>query len=315
MKIAVIVGPTASGKTAAAIALAKKINGEIVSADSIQVYRGLDIGSAKPSLQERDGIAHHMIDVTDIQDPTFSVALYRKLAQQCLRKITARGRLPLLVGGTGLYVHALTQPLGIPEIPANPQIRDMLAKREESAPGYVYEELLKVDPESAKRLHPNDKKRLIRALEIFLISGRTMSYYGTDFQNDSGRLPEYQSVIFGLRLPREELYRRIDLRVDDMMRRGLLEEVRGILRKSPDEKLPALQGLGYKQLIQREHSGESLEETVERIKRETRHYAKRQMTWFRRDKRIQWLDKEQYASDELLAGAMMERLRAEGMIP
>lgn len=287
-RILVIVGPTASGKTAVAVELAKLTNAEIVSADSIQVYRGLDIGSAKPSMEERQDIAHHMIDVASVADGSFSVAEYKRLASQCIEEIAGRGRLPVVAGGTGLYINALTYPLQFTNVPGDPAVREVLQKEEACDPGTLYRRLQEIDPVTALRLHPNDSKRIVRALEVYEVSGQPLSAHGADFQNAAGAEPPFDAALFGLNMDRPLLYERIERRVDAMMQAGLLDETRALLGLPAD--LPALQGLGYKQLLRHLGGEMTLQEAVEDIKRETRRYAKRQLTWFKRDTRICWLD-------------------------
>ncbi len=308
-RIFVLLGPTAVGKTTVSISLAKLLNAEIISADSIQVYRGLDIGSAKPSVDERQGIMHHLLDVADIGDERFSVAEFQRLASECISDIAARNRLPLVVGGTGLYINALTYPLQFTSVPGDEAIRSSLQAEERENPGSLYMRLQKIDPMTAARLHPNDSKRIIRALEVYEVSGRTFSSYGDDFANRSQEQPPYRPIIVGLTMRREALYARIEQRVDDMMRMGLLDEVRNIYEKGFDDSIPALQGLGYKQLFRHLKGETSLEEAVDDIKKETRRFAKRQFTWFKRDMRIRWFDVEEYSSTDVLANAIAEHYR------
>ncbi|MEL7602066.1 MAG: tRNA (adenosine(37)-N6)-dimethylallyltransferase MiaA [Bacillota bacterium] len=305
-RILVLLGPTAVGKTAVSISLAKRLDAEIVSADSIQVYRGLDIGSAKPSLEERQGVKHHLLDITDVGDARFSVAEFRRLADQCIADITARRRLPLVVGGTGLYVNALTYPLQFTSVPGNETIRVALQAEEREKPGSLYHRLQEIDPTTADRLHPNDSKRIVRALEVYEASGRTLSSYGDDFANKSQEQPPYRAVIAGLTMRRDMLYARIEQRVDEMMRIGLLEEARSLYEAGYADTLPALQGLGYKQLLRYLKGQTTLEEAIEEIKRETRRFAKRQFTWFKRDERIRWFDVEEYPQTSDLINAIAE---------
>lgn len=288
--ILVLTGPTASGKTAVSIELAKKLNAEIVSADSIQVYRGLDIGSAKPTMEERQGIPHHMIDVADVSDPSFSVAEYKRQAEICIGEIAARGRLPLAVGGTGLYISALTYPLQFTSVPGNPAVRKALQEEDAQNPGALYRRLQQADPVTAARLHPNDGKRIVRALEVYEVSGTPLSTHGADFQNAAGAEPPFDAALFGLTMDRARLYERINRRVDAMMQNGLPEETKALFDAGLSPALPALQGLGYKQLLRHFRGETTLCEAVEEIKRETRRLSKRQLTWFKRDTRIRWLD-------------------------
>mgnify|MGYP002552377654 FL=1 len=310
-KLYFIVGPTASGKTAASIEVAKRIDAEVISADSIQVYRGMDIGSAKPSMEERTGIPHHMLSVVAPDEPKFSVARFREMADACIVDIAAREKRPLVVGGTGLYVNALTYPLSFTGAPADPMIREKYVSLEAELPGAAHKRLQEVDPASAARLHPNDKKRVIRALEVFELTGRPISENGEGFSAlDASKLP-YTVRIAGLTMPREVLYARIEQRVDRMMEQGLLDEVKALLEKGYSPELPALQGLGYKQLLSFLSGTITLSEAVEAIKRETRRFAKRQITWFKRDSRIRWYDAAAYADTSALGAAIAAQFLQE----
>jgi len=306
-KIICIVGPTACHKTECAIELAKRINGEIVSADSVQVYVGMDIGSAKPSLEERQGIEHHMIDCVSIDTPEFSVSQFRHLASSAIDGIAANGHVPIVVGGSGLYVNALTYPLGF-AVPRNDEVRSHLSARYDEDPQGAFERLRLVDPKTAERLHPNDKKRIVRALEVNDCSGKPLSAYGNDFQNEAGAIADFTPLMFGLNMEREKLYARINARVDCMMRQGLLEEARRIYDPNYNPNLPALRSIGYHQLFSYFDGAYSLEEAVEQIKQDTRRFAKRQLTWFRRDLRILWHDVTEYDREkEHLFNELAER--------
>lgn len=304
IKIGLIVGPTASGKTAASIALAKKLDAEIVSADSIQVYRGMDIGSAKPTMEERQGIPHHLMDAVDIDSPRFSVAEYRRMAGEAIEDITNRGKYPLIVGGTGLYVNSLIYPLNFTTVASDEKLRAKLAALEQAQKGAVYALLKKEDPKAAERLHPNDTKRIIRALEVVRLTGKPIDDHGGDFANSANAEIPYQPTIIGLTMPREALYERINLRVDIMLEQGLLDEAKAIYDAGYDASLPALQGLGYKQLFKYFGGEYTLEQTIDAIKLETRRFAKRQLTWFRRDKRIIWFDISDYPDKDALNDAI-----------
>ncbi len=301
IEIGMIVGPTASGKTAVSIALARRLNAEIISADSIQIYKGLDIGSAKPTVEEQAGIPHHLLDTIEIDAPKFSVAEYQKMAGECIADVHGRGKFPLVVGGTGLYVNALTYPLAFTAVASDPLLRQELTGLETASPGKLYEMLRALDPNSADRLHPNDIKRIIRALEVVKTTGNTIGEHGGDFSNEAKAEIPYNPQIAGLAMPREMLYARIEERVDAMMRLGLREEAEGIFKSGYSLDLPALQGLGYKQLFQYFRGECTIAQAVEAIKRETRRFAKRQITWFKRDPRIQWFDVTQYEGSEQLA--------------
>ena len=287
-KIACIVGPTAIGKTALSILVAKGMDAEIVSADSVQVYRGLDIGSAKPTKEERQGIPHHMIDCVAVDQPGFSVSQYKEMAGEAIQDIYSRGKIPLVVGGSGLYVHALTYPLNF-AIPSDPAVREKLeAAYTPQNQMQAWEKLHEVDPTTADRLHPNDRKRIIRALEVYACSGKPLSAFGNDFVNAEGREAPYEPILFGLEMERAVLYERIDRRVDKMLEQGLLNEVRQLASLGLSRRLPALQSIGYRQLLDYLDGQITYEEAVARIKQETRRFAKRQISWFKRDTRIIW---------------------------
>ncbi|MDR1619101.1 MAG: tRNA (adenosine(37)-N6)-dimethylallyltransferase MiaA [Clostridiales bacterium] len=286
----VLVGPTAVGKTSISIKLAQLMDAEIVSADSIQVYQGLDIGAAKPGQEEREGVPHHMLDIIGWEDGGFSVSVYQRMAYVCVRDILARGVQPLVVGGTGLYIQALTHPLHFANIPADEAVRAELAALEAGEPGAVYAMLQSVDPITAGKLHPNDKKRVIRAVEVYKLAGKPMSDVASDIHDSTQTDVPYNFVCAGLTLERTQLYDRIEKRVDDMMQNGLLQECEKIFSAKPGFDLPALQGLGYKQLLQYMNNACTLEQAVYNIKLETRRYAKRQLTWFRRHRNIRWFE-------------------------
>lgn len=282
--LVIIAGPTASGKTAAAVELAVRVGGEIISADSMQIYRGLDIGTAKPTEEEKRGIPHHLLDVAEPEEP-FSVADFAALARQAIGAAAARGALPILAGGTGLYLRAVADHLDFSQGEWNPAIRENLKRRaEEEGNEALHRELEKIDPASAARIHPNDQKRMIRALEVVQVTGMTM----TEYQKQAAERPSpYRTLWVGLLWDREILYERINRRVDQMLSDEWIEEVR---RMYPRMRQTARQSIGYKELEQYLQGECTLEEAAEEIKRATRRYAKRQMTFFRADKRIKWID-------------------------
>lgn len=284
-KVVVIVGPTASGKTAVSIELAKKINGEIISADSMQIYKDMDIGSAKPTKEEMQGIPHHMLDVVEPYE-VFNVAKYKEMAEECIEKILAKNKVPIIVGGTGLYVSTLTKGVEFSDIENDLEYRDELTKisLEENGVDRLFEMLKEVDPEAAKVIEKNNVRRVIRALEIYKVTGKTK----TQVDRESIKEVKYDYKVFGLNWDRQELYERIDKRVDIMLDMGLLDEVKYVNEKGISST--ALQGLGYKEIIEYFNGESTLEEAIEKIKQETRRYAKRQMTWFKKDKNIIWLD-------------------------
>lgn len=276
-----IVGPTAVGKTTLAIHLAQRFNGEIVSADSRLFYRGMDIGTAKPSMAERALVPHHLIDLC-APDETLSLGQYQRLAYQTIDAIQARGRLPILAGGTGQYVWAVVEGWGIPEVAPRPALRAAL---EELGQDTLAAWLVALDPAAAARIEPRNVRRVVRALEVTLVTGRRIS----DLQRKTP--PPYDIYILGLAVDRPTLYRRIDARVDAMMVAGLLDEVTGLLAAGYGAELPPMSGLGYRQLLAYLAGKSSLEEAVERIKFETHRFARQQATWFRRDDpRIMWFD-------------------------
>ncbi len=303
-KILILTGPTATGKTSVSLLVAEKLNAEIVSADSMQVYRGLNIGSAKPSENEQQLIRHHMIDVANIGDTNFSAARYKRYAEGCISSILMCGKVPLVVGGTGLYINALIYPMRFAS-PGNVEIRNELRMQEEADPGSLFKQLEQVDSGSAARLHQNDIRRVIRALEVYSTTGQPFSSFYTDLNEASSKLG-YNPIIVALTMPRDLLYSRINSRVDTMMELGLLEEVRTIYNAGYSHNLPALQGLGYKQLLMHMRGEVTLEEAIELIKRETRRFAKRQLTWFRRDLRIQWLDITKFQDFNALTEAIID---------
>ena len=286
-RLLAIVGPTATGKTEVGLLLAEALEGEVVSADSMHVYRGMDIGTAKPTPDQQARVRHHLIDVIEPDEP-FSVAEYRDRADAALADIWGRGRQPIIVGGSGLYVRAVVEEMDFSDVPPDPELRRRLAaEAREKGTHALHEWLAEVDPEAAARIHPNDEKRIIRALEVNEGAG------GPDARPqklDRRRRARYNTREFGLSLPREELYRRIEERVDRMMEEGLGEEVRGLLERGYGEGLAAMTGLGYAQLAGYVRGKVDLEEAVRRLKRDTRRFAKRQLTWFRADPRIEWVD-------------------------
>lgn len=288
-----IVGPTASGKTAVSIDVARRMNAEIISADSIQVYRRLDIGSAKPTMEEMRGVVHHLIGVIEPTERDFSVAKYREAAIDAINDIHSRGKNAIVVGGTGLYVNSLMYPLEF-NAPPDEAKRAYWMERESEQKGSALSHLRELDPARANALHPNDVKRIIRAIEVSEAMGAPMSELGRGFTaRDDDALP-YEIKAAALDMPREELYNRIDARVDAMLEAGFLGEVESLLESGITPELPAMQGLGYKQLakylLERgKPCAQSYDETVETIKRETRRFAKRQLTWFRREDRIRWI--------------------------
>lgn len=285
-----IVGPTACGKTALSVALAKKVGGEIVSADAVAVYRGLDIGSAKPTEAEREGVPHHLIDCVDVTDDSFTVSSFRALAREAIDDILRRKKLPIVVGGSGLYVDAVFSDMRF-SAPSDSTIRAAIEKEYDACPEAVFAALRSADPVTAQRLHPNDKKRVVRALEVFRVSGQPFSALNRDFSSVQQGDDTYRSIRIGLNTDRQKLYARIDRRVDRMMADGLKEEAFSFFDRglTPDN-CRALQSIGYAQLFDVYTGSASLGAAVEQIKLDTRHFAKRQITWFKRDQSTVWFD-------------------------
>jgi len=286
-KVIFIVGPTASGKTAASIHLAQKMNGEVVSADSMAIYRGMDIGTAKPSKEEMQGIEHHMISCVDPRIP-YSVSEYKDDAQKCIFDILNRDKMPIVCGGTGLYVNSLIFPLDFTAAPSDEGIRQELTEfAEKYGNEALHAELAKVDPETAKDLHPNNVRRVIRALEIYRLTGKTKSEQAT--LNKPFEL-SYEPILMGITLDRKKLYEKCDLRVNKMMEAGLLQEVKTLLASGLTPEMQSMQGIGYKELVKHINGELSVPEAIELMQKLTRHLAKRQLTWFHAISEIRWFD-------------------------
>ena len=286
-KLLVIAGPTASGKSSLAVRLAQRWNGEVISADSMQVYRGMDVGTAKITPEEMDGVPHHLIDVVEPTEE-WNVALFQEQACDAIRDIAARGKLPILCGGTGFYLHALLYDTQFAEEPEQKQIRQTLeARMREEGPEKLHAELRAVDPASAEIIHPHNEKRVIRALEYFQIHGMPISQHNKEQQMKES---PYDLCYLALEMDRQKLYDRIDLRVDQMIEQGLVEEVRRLTEQGLTAGMTAMQGLGYKEILPYLEGQCSLEEAVRILKRDTRHFAKRQLTWLRAEKDVRWID-------------------------
>ena len=285
-KVIVIVGPTASGKTSLSIELAKQINGEIISCDSMQIYKYMDIGTAKPTLEEQQGIQHYLMNIISPEE-RFSVSDYQAYAEKAIEEIIAKGKTPIVVGGTGLYVNSLIYGIKFLDIEFNEEYRRMLERRvEKEGLETLYEEAKKIDSQAMETISKNDKKRILRVLEIFHQTGMTKTQQ--DELSRSGEL-KYDYKVFGINIEREILYDRINARVDDMLEKGLVNEVKEIYTKF--DKFPtAMQGIGYKEVVQYLQNNISEQEMIEKIKMESRRYAKRQLTWFRKNEDIIWLN-------------------------
>lgn len=301
----ILTGPTAVGKTAASIGLAKAVGGEIISADSMQVYRHMDIGSAKITEEEMQGIPHYLVDVLDPEE-AFNVVRFQKMAKAAMQKIHDNGHIPIVVGGTGFYIQALLYDIDFTENDSDFSFREELEKtaREKGA-GYLHSLLKQADPEAAEQIHPHNIKRVIRALEFNRKTGQKIS---THNEQERRKQSPYEFAYFVLTDNREALYARIDRRVDKMMEQGLLEEVRALKDRGIARESVSMQGLGYKELLAYLDGEILLEEAVRIIKRDTRHFAKRQLTWFRRERDTRWLTQEEYDYD---SGRMLERIRRD----
>ena len=288
-QIITIAGPTASGKTALSILLAKEMDGEIVSCDSMQVYKDMDIGTAKPTLEEQAGIPHHMLSVAEPWED-FSVSRYCAMADPIVEDILRRGKSPIIVGGTGLYMDALIRGNAFAPCPSTGRREELEALAASQGIEAVIERLRAVDPESAARLHPSDQKRIIRAMEVYLETGMTITEHNRKTQEIP---PKYHPIRFALAdRQRQTLYDRIDRRVDTMVEAGLIEEIQGLLARGIPEKCTAMQAIGYKEFVAALHGACSLEEAAGQVKQSSRRYAKRQLTWFRRNPENIWLIRE-----------------------
>ncbi len=294
-KVIVICGPTASGKTSLSIELAKRIQGEIVSCDSMQIYQEMNIGTAKPTAEEKQGIEHYLLGYLSPEE-RYSVADYKRDAKKAIKEIIEKGKIPIIVGGTGLYIDSLIYEIEYPNIEFDKDYRKKLEKRvQEEGVKKLYEEAQKIDSLATQRISPNDEKRILRILEIYHATGKTK----TEQEIESRKKPvEYDYHVYALRWDREILYNRINKRVDKMIEQGLVEEVKEIVKKY--KKFPtAMQGLGYKEVVEYLNGNINKEEMIEKIKMETRRYAKRQMTWFRKNKQTIWLDGQAEIQDNI----------------
>ena len=281
-----IAGPTASGKTALSIALAKELDAEIISCDSMQVYRRMDIGTAKPTLEEREGIPHHMLDVAE-PDEDFSVSRYCEMASPIIDSILAKGKTAIIVGGTGLYMDSLIRGNSFAPYPSTGRREELEALAARAGIEAVLHQLRVVDPESAARLHPSDQKRIIRAMEVYLETGETITEHNRRTQAIP---PKYSPLWFALEdADRADLYSRIDRRVDTMLEAGLLEEIRQLLAEGIPSHCTAMQAIGYKEFVAALEGKCTYEEAADLVRQSSRHYAKRQLTWFRRNPAIHWL--------------------------
>ncbi len=310
--LVILTGPTAVGKSALAVLLARRTGGAVLSADSMQVYRHMDIGSAKLSQEEMQGVPHYLIDELEPSEE-FHVVRFVKLAKKYLEAIYAKGQLPIVVGGTGFYIQALLYDIDFTEQTGDAAYRgELAALAAERGAEALHAMLEKVDPAAAEAIHPHNQKRLIRALEFYHLSGRRISEHNAA---ERQRQSPYNFAYFVLNDDRERLYEKIDRRVDAMLQQGLLAEVRGLREMGCTADSVSMQGLGYKELLRYLDGAYSLEEAVRIIKRDTRHFAKRQLTWFRRERDVIWLEKESFEYDEeRIVAEMLRILRSKGIL-
>ncbi len=307
----VLTGPTAVGKTALSIALAKAVGGEIISADSMQVYRYMDIGSAKILPSQMQGVPHHLIDVLDPWEE-FHVVRFQQMAKKAMEGIQSRGHIPVLVGGTGFYIQAIVRDIDFTENEAGPCRRELEKQAEEKGASWLHEELKKVDPVSAETIHENNIKRVIRALEFYRLTGKRISEHN---EEQKQRSSPYNFAYFVLNDDRAKLYERIEQRIDEMLKEGLVEEVKRLKEMGCKRGMVSMQGLGYKEILAYLDGVCTLEEAVEILKRDTRHFAKRQITWFKREPDVIWLNKGDYAYEEReILESMLKVLREKEII-
>ena len=311
----ILTGPTAVGKTALSLSLAERVNGEIISADSMQVYRGMDIGSAKIMPEEQKGIPHHLIDVLD-PDEEFHVVRFVQMAKEAMEDIRSRGKVPILTGGTGFYIQAMLYDIDFKENdeknPVREELEQLAEKLGENAPQVLHQKLQEVDPEAAAQIHANNIKRVIRAIEYFKQTGEKISQHNEEMhQKDS----PYNFLYYVLTRDRKVLYERIDRRVDIMMENGLVDEVKKLKDMGCHRGQTSMQGLGYKEILDYLDGGCTLEEAVYILKRDTRHFAKRQITWFKRERQVEWFDKQDFGYDaQVILDAMLASLREKKII-
>ena len=289
----ILTGPTAVGKTALSIGLAKAVGGEIISADSMQVYKGMDVGTAKITPEEMDGVTHYLVDELEPWEE-FNVVVFQRLCKKYMEQIYSKGKIPIIVGGTGFYIQSVLYDI------------DFTEKAENEGAQNLHQELAQVDPESAEQIHPNNVKKVIRALEYYQQTGQKISEH-----NETQRQKEspYDFIYYVLSLQREILYERINKRVDQMRRDGLIEEVKQLEERGCTREMVSMQGLGYKEILDAFAGKCTMDEAFEKIKLETRHFAKRQFTWFRRERTVTWLEKEQYNSEDALLARCVDEIR------
>ena len=302
-KLYIIAGPTAVGKTKASLLFAKKMNAEIISADSMQVYRGMDIGTAKLREDEMDGIRHHLIDILSPFDE-FNIAIFKELAKKAIEDIHSRGKEAVLVGGTGFYIQSVLYDTDFTTGDCDKELRESLSlEYDENGAEYMYNKLKELDEKAAQSIHPNNKKRIVRAIEYALSTDKKISEHNI---NERAKKSPYNYKYFVLNLERKKLYSRIEQRVDMMLKQGLLAEVKKLHELGCNKDMVSMKGIGYKEILAYLEGAISLEEAGELIKKETRHFAKRQITWFKREKEAIWLDIDDFANEEDLVNYMIK---------
>ncbi len=308
----ILTGPTAVGKTKLSIQLAKAVKGEIISADSMQVYKGMDIGSAKITTEEMEGVPHHLIDVLEPWED-FNVVVFKQRCDECIQGIYERGHVPILTGGTGFYIQAILKDIDFAENDDNTEYRKELeALGEEEGSQVLHEMLKKVDPEAAQAIHANNRKRVIRALEFHHLTGEKISDHN---MQEAEKEPAYNFCYFVLNDERSVLYERIEKRVDMMVQDGLVEEVKALAEKGCTRNMVAMQGLGYKEIVDYLDGKITLDEAIYIIKRDTRHFAKRQITWFKREREVIWVNKPDFDYDEeRILAYMMDELKRKNVV-
>ena len=308
----VLTGPTAVGKTSLSIALARAVEGEIISADSMQVYKHMDIGSAKIKKEEIEGIPHYLIDVLE-PDEEFHVVRFQEMAKEAMKEIYSKGKIPILTGGTGFYIQAVVKDIDFSQDTEKSSVRERLENLAQEKGGeYLHELLAQRDPESAEKIHPNNIKRVIRALEYYELTGEKISLHN---EREGEKVSPYNTAYFVLNDHRERLYERIDRRVDQMLDEGLVEEVRRLAQMGYTRDMVSMQGLGYKEILAYLEGEYSLEEAVYVLKRDTRHFAKRQLTWFRREKDVIWVKKPDFDyDDKKILEYILENCKKRGIL-
>ena len=307
-KIIVIVGPTAVGKTYVSVELAKKLNTEIISADSMQIYKGMDVGTAKITEDEKQGIIHHMIDIV-CPDEEYSVSEFKNDAEEIIDRLSGDNKIPVLVGGSGLYVNSLIYDLDFGNAKSNKELREYYTYYyKEHGEDALYDKLKKIDPKAAEKVHKNNIKRVIRALEVYDITGKKFSELNTDIRKNSTK---YDCILIGLSMERKLLYKRINQRVDEMLSSGLVDEVRSLIEKGYGQDLVSMKGIGYKEIIGYLEGNTDYDETVSILKRNTRRFAKRQYTWFLKDRNVKWFNMDNLGNADNTIKDILDYLRLQ----